>query len=116
MPGVLCAVSSKHSTLIWSMMVRIPRFVISGITVSFSFALLKPLSSEKCRTVMHEAIVAQLHPQDQRFLSGSAVSLHQKKTERERGRMQWKNETDFKQKGDRVNESRGGKAKENETK
>lgn len=27
---------------------------------------------------MHEAIVAQLHPQDQRFFSGSAVSLQQK--------------------------------------
>lgn len=33
---------------------------------------------------MHEAIVAQLHPQDQRFLPGSAVALHQKTRERER--------------------------------
>lgn len=38
---------------------------------------------------MHEAIVAQLHPQDQRFFSGSAVALEQKaykqKTEVEKG-------------------------------
>lgn len=39
------------------------------------------LSSEQCRTVMHEAIVAQLHPQDQRFLPGSAVPLQQKTQE-----------------------------------
>lgn len=42
--------------------------------------------SEKCRTVMHEAIVAQLHPQDQRFLPGSAVTLQQRNTKKgERG-------------------------------
>lgn len=39
-----------------------------------------------------------------------------RRKQKEKERMQWKNETDFKQKGDRVNESRGGKAKENETK
>lgn len=63
---------------------RIPRFVNSRIkNVVFSVEI---LSSEKCCTVMHEAIVAQLHPQDQRFLPGSAVSLHQKpQKKRERG-------------------------------
>lgn len=39
---------------------------------------------------MHEAIVAQLHPQNQRFLSGSAVALGQQTeradAERERDR------------------------------
>lgn len=39
---------------------------------------------EKCRTVMHEAIVAQLHPQDQRFLPGSAVTLEQRNTKKRR--------------------------------
>lgn len=44
------------------------------------------LSSEKRHTVMHEAIVAQLHPQDQCFLPRSAVSLHQKdRVKKEKG-------------------------------
>lgn len=51
---------------------------------NFFFWSVEILSSEKCCTVMHEAIVAQLHPQNQRFLPGSAVPLHQKKRERER--------------------------------
>lgn len=64
------------------MMERIPRFVNSRIkNVVFSVEI---LSSEKCCTVMHEAIVAQLHPQDQRFLPGSAVSLHQKPQKKEK--------------------------------
>lgn len=50
----------------------------------FFWGFVEILGSEKCCTVMHEAIVAQLHPQDQRLLPGSAVPLHQKTRERER--------------------------------
>lgn len=51
----------------------------------FFFRSVEILSSEKCCTVMHEAIVTQLHPQDQRLLPGSAVALHHKTRERESG-------------------------------
>lgn len=96
MPGALCAVSPKHST---------KHLVNDGedSTVCeqqdqnlffFFFALLKSSAEKKCCTVMHEAIVAQLHPQDQRFLPGSAVPLHQKTRGRERvdcssGEVRW---------------------------
>lgn len=84
------------------MMERIPRFVNSRIK-NFVFSV-EIFSSEKCCTVMHEAIVAELHPQDQSFLPGSAVSLHQKpQKKRKRGPSRER----FKQKRvDRVNESR----------
>lgn len=63
------------------MMERIPGFVNSRIRTFFW--CVEILNSEKSFTVMHEAIVAQLHPQDQRFLPGSAVPLHQRTQERE---------------------------------
>lgn len=71
MPDALCVVSPKHSSLIYSVMERIPKFC----RIFSPFILIR---SGKCRTVMHEAIVAELHPQDHRFLPRSAVPLHQK--------------------------------------
>lgn len=62
MPDALCVVSPKHSSLIYC-------------RIFSPFILIR---SGKCRTVMHEAIVAELHPQDHRFLPRSAVPLHQK--------------------------------------
>lgn len=62
------------------------------------------LSSEKCCTVMHEAIVTQLHPQDQCFLPCSAVPLHQKIQGRE-------NIKRFHQRVHGVNVSKGRKQK-----
>lgn len=56
---------------------------------------------------MHEAIVAQLHPQDQRFLPGSAVPLHQKT----RGRERVEGDKFQEMKEDRVNEWRKQKWK-----
>lgn len=59
---------------------------------------------EKCRTVMHEAIVAQLHPQDQRFLPGSAVTLQQRNTKKRREGTEEREETDWSKGEDGVNE------------
>lgn len=56
----------------------------------FDWTRLLLVSGADCCTVMHEAVVAQLYPQDQCFLSCSAVPLHQKTREK---RTWWRNRT-----------------------
>lgn len=86
MPDALCAVSPQRSTLVEPVTGRPPKFLCTERSDLLLFLKLRrdPQAVKRACTVMHEAIVAQLHPQDQGLLPRPAVALHQETEDRDR--------------------------------